>query len=121
LAGAGYLRGTLHLNMHLLLIALIYPVWGLAQQFMLQAMVVRNLRRLVPSPFAVTLIGAVLFSAVHLPDLLLAGATVLLALFFIPLYLKDRNIIPLGLAHGLLGALAYFWLLGRDPYLEFFG
>jgi len=120
LAALGYARGNLRWNPHLPIIASIYPAWGIAQQFMLQAMVVRNLRGRIRSPVLVTLLAASLFAAVHLPDLILVGATFVLALLFTPFYLKDRNLLPLGIVHGLLGALAYFWLLGRDPFRELF-
>ena len=121
LAAIGLARGTFTLPAHLAVILLLYPVWGIAQQFMLQAMVARNLATLLPSRLAVTLAAALLFAAVHLPDLWLCGATFLLALLFVPLYLHRRSLLPLGVAHGWLGALAYYWVLGRDPFLELFG
>ena len=40
---------------------------------------------------------------------------------FAPLYLRDRTVLPLGVAHGALGALFYVWVLDRDPYAEIFG
>jgi uncharacterized protein len=121
LAIAGAYRGTLGWNAHLPLILAIYPVWGIAQQFMLQAMVVRNLRGRLGSAAATTAVAALLFGAVHLPDLVLSAATLLLGIVFVPLFLRYRNVLPLGVVHGWLGALAYYWLLGRDPYLELFG
>ncbi len=118
LALAGALRGTLSWNPHLLPILLLYPIWGLLQQFLLQALLARNLDRLMPSRRWTVPATALLFAGVHLPDFLLAGATLLLALLFVPIYLRYRNLYPLGVVHGLLGALAYFWVLGRDPWME---
>ncbi len=118
LALAGLLRGTLSWNPHLLLILLLYPAWGLLQQFLLQALLARNLDLLLPSRRAAVLLASFLFAGVHLPDFLLAGATLLLALLFVPIYLRYRNLYPLGVVHGVLGALAYYWVLGRDPWME---
>jgi hypothetical protein len=58
---------------------------------------------------------------VHLPDFRLATATFVLGLALTPIYLKWRNLWPLGIYHGLLGVLFYFWVLERDPWIEVFG
>jgi CAAX prenyl protease-like protein len=113
-------RGTLEWNPHLLPILLLYPLWGITQQFLVQALVARNLEPRLPRGPLVLLVAA-LFAVVHAPDLVLMGATFLLGLFFTPMYLRWGNLIPLGLYHGILGALVYFWVLGRDPWLEVFG
>ena len=121
LAAAGAVRGTLGFSWHMAALLALYPVWGLAQQFMLQAMVARNLRSLLTSPVAVTLIAAALFGIVHWPDPFLMPATFTLALLFTPIYLKRPSLLPLGVAHGWLGVLAYYWLLGVDPWLKLGG
>ena len=33
---------------------------------------------------------------------------------FAPLYLRDRTVLPLGVAHGVLGGLFYTWMLECD-------
>jgi hypothetical protein len=48
-------------------------------------------------------------------------ATFGLGLVYIPLYLRYRNLWPLGFYHGWLGTLFYLWVLGRDPWVETFG
>ncbi len=118
LALAGIAGGTLSWNPHILPVLLLYPAWGLLQQFLLQALLARNLDRLAGSRFTAVALASLLFAGVHLPDLFLAGATLVLALLFVPIYLRYRNLYPLGVVHGILGALAYFWVLGRDPWLE---
>ena len=114
------LRGTLTANPHILPLLLLYPPWGCVQQFLLQALVARNLHIVLRSPWLVTPIAAVLFGAVHLPDLELMGATFLLAVVFTPIYLRWRNLWPLGIYHGWLGVLAYYWILQHDPWAELF-
>lgn len=115
------LRGTLAWDPHLPLVLLIYPAWGVIQQFLFQALLIRNLDRLLSSRAAVVILGALAFALVHLPDARLAGATFALGLALAPLYLRGAALLPLGVAHGWLGALAYFWILERDPWTEIFG
>ena len=67
-----------------------------------------------------TAVASVLFGAVHLPELKLAAATCLLGLAFTLLYLRWGNLWPLGLCHGWLGVFYYYWVLGRDPWMETF-
>ena len=113
-------RGTLAFPVAGWLVLALYPVWGLVQQFLVQAMIVRNLRRSRLRPnYALTLLaGAALFSLAHFPNVWLMLGTFALGLVFIPFYLRYRNLWPLGLWHGCLGALFYLWVLGRDPWAE---
>ena len=101
----------------------LYPLWGWIQQFLIQALVVRNLERhrFFSHPFCLVPASAVLFALVHAPYVPLMLATFGLGLAFTPIYLRWRNLWPLGLYHGWLGALFYVWVLGRDPLLEAFG
>jgi len=112
---------ALSLQWHMLPLVFLYPIWGLVQQFLVQALVAANLKRAGPvmsSTWIVTPICALLFGLVHLPELRLAAGTFLLGVVFTPIYLKWRNLWPLGIYHGLLGVLFYFWILRRDPWLE---
>jgi membrane protease YdiL (CAAX protease family) len=45
----------------------------------------------------------VLFSAAHLPNLVLVAATVVAAVFFVSVFQRWRNIYPLAIAHAMLG------------------
>jgi hypothetical protein len=53
--------------------------------------------------------------------LILVAATFLLAIVYTTLFLKGRNLIVLGIYHGLLGALFFYTIMGRDLFLEVFG
>jgi membrane protease YdiL (CAAX protease family) len=68
--------------------------------------------------WVVVAIAAALFGAIHLPDLPLTAATTALGAILTPIYLRWRNVWPLGVGHGLLGALFYVEVLGRDPWAE---
>lgn len=124
LAGIAIHHGEFVMHWHILPLLIAYPLWGLLQQFLLQALLTRNLAAGAPwlrSPWRVSPLAASLFALAHWPDTMLMGATFLLGLVFTPMYLRWRNLWPLGLFHGWLGALTYFWLLGRDPWVELLG
>jgi hypothetical protein len=108
---------------HILFLLLLYPLWGLLQQFLVQALGVANLMTLFPKQgWRVAMpVGIVLFAIIHFPNGLLMIATGLMAGLFIPCYLRDRNIWPLGLYHGWLGTFFYLWVLGKDPWVSVFG
>src|SRR5262249_19674259 len=111
---------SIRISSHMWILALLYPVWGLVQQLLVQAMVVRNLTPVLSLPLVVA-IAAVLFGLVHLPDMELALATALLGGIFTLIFTRWRNVWALGICHGLLGVFFYFWVLGRDPWLEIMG
>ncbi len=110
-------------NGHIIVLLLLYPIWGVLQQFLVQALGVANIQRLFPSvslSWAV-LIGACLFSVVHYPEGWLMLATWVMGLVFIPCYLRHRNLWVLGVYHGWLGTFFYLWVLNQDPWVAAFG
>jgi membrane protease YdiL (CAAX protease family) len=116
-------RGTLEIRPSLPLMLLLYPAWGLVQQFLVQALLVNNLAKGPLRNRESWLIGAggVLFSLVHVGNGLLMLATALVGAVFVWLYLRYRNLWPLGLFHGWLASLFYPWILERDKLTEIFG
>ena len=99
---------------------LLYPVWSLIQQFVLQALLASNLEKLGLARAAVVPVAAVLFGAAHLPDWRLAALCAVAGLAWTAIYLSRRQLPLLALSHAWLGALAYYWVLGRDPWGEMF-
>ncbi|MFO7445149.1 MAG: CPBP family intramembrane glutamic endopeptidase, partial [Ignavibacteriaceae bacterium] len=67
---------------------------------------------------AIIFFTSLLFSIIHYPSFLLIIATFIMALFYSIIFLRKRNIIPLGIFHGILGGLFYYFVLNRDPWLE---
>ena len=108
---------------HIVFLLLLYPLWGILQQFLVQALGVANLMTVFPKPgwMVAMPVGIVLFSLIHFPNGLLMLATGLMAGLFIPCYLRERNLWPLGLYHGWLGTFFYLWVLGKDPWVSVFG
>ena len=123
MAWYGVMTGRVLWQGHMLFLLLLYPLWGILQQFLVQALGVHNLMQLFPRHGLLLAmpVGVILFAGVHFPNWRLMLATGLLACFFIPLYLRDRNLWPLGLYHGWLGTFFYLWVLGRDPWVSVFG
>jgi len=112
------------LNWTVLPIMLIYPLWGIVQQFIIVGLIARNMKDMkkVELPeVLIILLTAVVFAVVHFPFLLLVGATFLLALLYSFLYLRGRNLLVLGLYHGWLGAVFFYTVMGRDAWAEVFG
>lgn len=103
---------------------LLYPVWGMAQQFVLQNFVVRNLKNLISSRCLRSLLAALLFGLVHVPRIPIVAMAVIAAFFLTMIYERRPNIWAVGCVHGMLGALVFYFVLGDDPgerILEFWG
>ncbi len=120
----GYLQHTLNLSWHIFPILFIYPVWGTVQQFLMIGLVAGNLKDFKNAQIKkgpVVLLSATMFSIVHYPDIWLLIGTFTLGLFYGYVYLKSKNLYVLGIFHGWLGALFYYTVVNRDPFLEVFG
>jgi uncharacterized protein len=120
----GAYRGTLNLTWHILPILLLYPLWGTVQQFLLIALTAGNLHELPGvrlGRLLVVLVAALLFGAIHYPFGWLVLGTFVLAVFYGFVYLKERNLYVLGIFHGWLGAIFFYTVVGRDPFMEVFG
>ncbi|MGQ1785752.1 MULTISPECIES: CPBP family glutamic-type intramembrane protease [unclassified Saccharicrinis] len=121
---AGTYLGTSVLSWHIFPILLLYPIWGIIQQFVMIGIFARNLKQIgdynIPD-WVIILVTALTFSVVHLPSVLLVIATFFLALIYTTLYLKNRNLIVMGIFHGWLGAFFFYTLLHRDSWKEVFG
>jgi len=115
--------GTNILNWHILPILLIYPIWGIIQQFIIVGLIARNLKDLqrveIPE-IVIVLITAIVFAIVYYPFNLLIIGTFFLAIVYSILYLRGRNLIVLGIYHGWIGAIFFYTILGRDPFEEVF-
>jgi membrane protease YdiL (CAAX protease family) len=102
--GAGVALGTLHDRRDFLGSLAPLVVWGAAQHWVLQTVVLREAQRATSRRRGIVL-AAVLFGAIHLPNPFLAPVTAVAALVWCRIYDRYPNIIPLALSHG-LGTLA---------------
>lgn len=93
----------------------VYPVWGLAQQFALQVLVARNLRGMIGKESFVALMAGTIFSLAHFPNFMLMALTFPAGVFITWIFGRYRNMWAAGVLHGILGASAYYFMLGQDP------
>ena len=112
LIGAGAFLGTLHDRRDFLGSLAPLVLWGGAQQWVLQTVVLREAQR-ATSPRTGIVIAALLFGLVHFPNPFLAPVTAVAALIWCRLYDRYPNIIPLALSHG-LGTLALRYAFSDD-------
>jgi membrane protease YdiL (CAAX protease family) len=101
---AGAAIGTLHDRRDFLGSLAPLVIWGAAQQWVLQTVVLREAQRTTSRQTGIVL-AAALFALVHLPNPFLTAMTALGALVWCTLYDRFPNILPLALSHG-LGTLA---------------
>lgn len=107
LLAAGAAAGTLHDRRDFLGSLLLLTVWGGAQQWILQTVVLREAQRATSRPAGIAL-AALLFGAVHLPNPFLTAATTVGAVAWCAIYDRHPNILPLALSHA-LGTLAVLY------------
>lgn len=115
----GYFQGTINLTWHIIPILLLYPIWGVIQQFLVIALVAGNLQDMEGNKL--NEFTALLFGFIHYPYYWLILGTFILALVYGYVYLKARNVYVMGLFHGWLGGLFFYTVVGRDPFAEVFG
>jgi len=120
----GLYQDTINITWHIIPILILYPVWGIIQQFLLIALTAGNMQDLKGQNLHkgfIIFFSALLFAAVHYPFVWLIIGTFILAVFYGLIYLSERNIYVLGIFHGWLGGLFYYTVLDRDPFIETFG
>ncbi|ALM09696.1 MAG TPA: hypothetical protein DEB30_00605 [Candidatus Peribacter riflensis] len=115
LYGYGWMRGNT-LPVAFWYVLALYPLWGVAQQFVLQNFIAENLVHAVPSLTMRSLITATLFACAHIPSAELAILTFIAGFCFTYLYHFYRNLFALGIAHGILGALVFHLILGQNQW-----
>jgi membrane protease YdiL (CAAX protease family) len=107
LLAAGAVAGTLHDRRDFLGTLAVLVLWGGAQQWILQTVILREAQRATGRrPGAI--IAALLFASVHLPNPMLSTVTLAGALGWCAIYDRHPNIVPLALSHA-VGTLALLY------------
>lgn len=105
------------LNWHIIPIFLLYPAWGIIQQFIVLGLVAGNLRSLKNTrimDWQVMFITSLLFALVHCNSTPLVIYTFVMEVIFVITYFKWRNLWALGLFHGWVSSFFLFFVLKRD-------
>ena len=118
LVGYGLSRGPLELPGTFWMTVALYPVWGIAQQFGLQNLVARNLGGLFSTRFVLAAAAAGLFALAHYPRLDLVALTLVAGFVLTLVYQRYPNLWMVGTAHGILGSLTFYIVLGQDAGRE---
>lgn len=105
--GTGAVLGTIHDRRDFLGSLAALFLWGGAQQWVLQTVVLRESQR-ATSRTAGIYIAALLFAIVHLPNPFLAAVTGAAAIVWCHIYDRYPTILPLALSHA-LGTLAILY------------
>jgi hypothetical protein len=118
LIGYGLLFHRFPISCTFWMICFLYPIWGIVQQFALQALVHRNIRDLIKPVFYRCLVLGLLFSFAHIFDWRLVALAFPIGFAFSWIYNRKPNLWALGICHGILGAMVYYLVLGLDPGRE---
>ncbi len=89
---------------------LLYPFWGLAQQYAMQSFTYRRLRDATARPSLAAALAAVLFASLHYPNMPLVLVTLAAGYVWCRLFERHPNLITLAVSHGWLAVLLRaFW------------
>jgi len=119
----GMYSGIYLLNIHIIPVFLLYPAWGIIQQFMLVCIIAQNIHNTVYFSLRkarVILFVSVLFSLVHYPYPVLMIFTLLMEIIFLVVFYRWRSLWAIGLMHGWIATLLLYYVLQRDLWLELF-
>lgn len=106
LVGIGAATRSLNFGQRFWLSLLALPLWGLTQQYILQAFIYRRLQLVFGAKRWTIGLAAFLFAFVHAPNLPLMLLTLLGGLVWTWVYDRAPNLFALGLSHALMSAIA---------------
>jgi membrane protease YdiL (CAAX protease family) len=111
----GLMNGTVPLPPSFWLVCALYPFFGIAQQFVLQNLIARNLAMFVPHRVLLAFSSSLLFSLSHIPRLPLSVLALIAGFFLTLIYQRHQNLWAVGIVHGILAGLTFYIVLQQDP------
>ena len=119
----GSMNNGLSFSWNIILILLLYPLWGLIQQFMMLGIISQNLANATEGKmnrYLIIFMVSALFSMVHFPSFFLMIFTFFLEVVFVTVYLKWKNLWAIGIAHGWMATFILYYVLDRNLWSELF-
>ena len=117
------LNNKLFFTWQIIPIFFLYPLWGIIQQLLILGIFSHNLVSVLEikiNRYVIIFLISGLFSLIHYPDFLLMGFTFIMELVFITVYLKWRNLLPIGIAHGWIATFLLYYVMERNLWAELF-
>jgi len=119
----GIISNTFVTNINLIPVLLLYPFWGLVQQFIITGLIAQNLQNIEFVHLKknhIIIITSLLFGLAHAPNFFLMLFSFMMELVFLIVYNKFNNIWALGIVHGWAGTFLLYFAMGRDLWKELF-
>lgn len=101
----GWAFGSIHLGRRFVYQLLVLPLWGIEQQYGVQAIINRRWQTVFGKGRRSVLMTAAMFSALHFPNPVLIAATFIAGLVWAAIYQRTPNLPALALSHALLSAV----------------
>lgn len=93
-----------------------YAIWTCVQQFLLQGFFLLRFLRVIRNKWLAALAAAAIFAAAHAPNAILVPITLLWGFAACLLFLRYRNVIPLMIAHAILGITVAVTIPGPEDH-----
>lgn len=111
------------LNWRVIPVLFLYPLWGLFQQYIMLVLIADNLielEKIELKRYQAAIVTALLFSFIHYPSFFLMVFTFFMEIIFLLAWFRWKNLLALGLTHGIIATLLLFYVLERDLWIELF-
>jgi len=111
------------LNWRVIPVLFLYPLWGLFQQYIMLVLIADNLielEKIELKKYQAIIVTALLFSFIHYPSFFLMVFTFFMEIIFLLAWFRWKNLLALGLTHGVIATLLLFYVLERDLWIELF-
>ncbi|MBN1949121.1 MAG: hypothetical protein JW784_05215 [Candidatus Cloacimonetes bacterium] len=117
----GLIRGNPLINTNFFIVLILYPFWGVIQQYLIAVLMAGNLNRItrgVMTRTTIVISVAFFFALIHFPELPLVVASFFLGIITVSSFLRFGNIWTIGIFHGWFATFLYYFVLNNDPLMD---